>query len=87
MNDKMDLGLRLKVIVDMLDKLAQEAGCNISVLSHKNEDFTASVHLHYGDYINGTDAMVSINDDDDIRDAFLIDRDDTVREEAANEAL
>ena len=76
--EKKEYSLKLERIVKELKALSKETECNIDVYVSRMDSM--HVWLHRG--IHGKDdTMVSISKDTELNNAFLIDRDDTVREE------
>ena len=76
------LGLKLKVICEMLQEVSKEAECDISLTTLRDYE-TTCINLHYGSYKEGTDRMVALDmDEEDVTKIFDLDRDDTVRKES-----
>ncbi len=77
---KKEYGLRLKRLVEEMIELTRETEVDLDIQS--SYVFSAHVWLHHRDpETHQLSTMVSINRDDEIEEAFFIDRDDTVREE------
>ena len=73
-----EYSLQLERIVKELKALSKETECNIDIYVSRMDSM--HVWLHRGTH-GKDDTMVSISNDTELNNAFLIDRDDTVREE------
>lgn len=82
---KKELGYKLLRLADELEEIVRETKIDISLMSIYMEHFDKSwignsYSLHYYD-----NRMVSIDDKDELKKAFFIERDDTVRKEKSDE--
>ena len=78
--EKKDYGFRLAKIVDELEQLVADSHVGISLMTLYSDEIGhvySNNNLHYDD----GGRFVSLKADDNLKDAFFIERDDTVREE------
>lgn len=77
---KKDLGFKLYRIVEELKSIAKETDSCIDVYTQGYSHYDGiSVSVHYGD--GDSSRMVAIHTMHEVKEAFFIERDDTVRKE------
>lgn len=78
--EKKDYGFRLAKIVDELEQLVTDSHVGVSLMTlYSDGHVFSSNNLHY--IFDGGRRFVALNADDNLKDAFFIERDDTVRKE------
>lgn len=78
--EKKNYGFRLAKIVDELEQLVADSHVGVSLMTlYSDGHVFGSNNLHY--IFDSGRRFVALTEKDNIKDAFFIERDDTVREE------